>query len=144
MKKNSILFVLVFTFQLAIYSQGCLPNGITFSNQAEIDNFSTNYPGCTEIEGYVTISGDNITNLAGLSGITSIGDYLEIIYNPSLLNINGLAGITSVGGSISLYYNESLTALSGLNNLTTVGSHLEIVENHTSSECDTFNQPSRC
>jgi S-formylglutathione hydrolase FrmB len=51
----------------------CLPQGITFTNQAQIDNFQTNYPGCTEIEGDVTIAGDDITNLNGLSVLTSIG-----------------------------------------------------------------------
>ena len=129
MKKKSIFFILVLTLQLTTYSQGCLPNGVSFSSQTEIDNFQTNYPGCTEIEGYVSISGSDITNVDGLSTITSIGGYLEIIYNPSLSNLTGLEGITSVNGYIALYYNEALTNLAGFNNLTTAGSHLEIVEN---------------
>ena len=129
MKKISVFFILVFTIQLATYSQGCLPNGISFSSQAEIDNFQTNYPGCTEIEGHVSISGNDITNVDGLSTITSIGGYLEIIYNPSLSNVTGLEGITSVDGYIALYYNDALTTLAGFKNLTTAGSHLEIVEN---------------
>ena len=33
----------------------CLPEGITFTTQEQIDNFQTNYPGCTEIEGDVYI-----------------------------------------------------------------------------------------
>ena len=33
----------------------CLPQGIIFTIQAQIDSFQVNYPGCTEIEGYVEI-----------------------------------------------------------------------------------------
>ncbi len=33
----------------------CLPEGITFTTQAQIDNFQLNYPGCTEIEGDMKI-----------------------------------------------------------------------------------------
>ena len=33
--------------------QICLPNGITFTTQGQIDSFSINYPGCSVIGGYV-------------------------------------------------------------------------------------------
>ena len=46
---------LVSTISILEYNNHCLPEGITFSTQAEIDNFQTNYPGCTEIEGDVVI-----------------------------------------------------------------------------------------
>ena len=58
--------------------QACLPDGITFSTQEQIDNFQTNYPNCSEIEGSVAISGDDITNLNGLNVLTSIGGDLMI------------------------------------------------------------------
>ena len=54
----------------------CLPEGITFSTQEEIDNFQINYPYCTEIEGDVIIEGDEITNLDGLSVLNSISGFL--------------------------------------------------------------------
>lgn len=54
----------------------CLPEGIIFSNQAQIDNFNSNYPDCTEIKGGVLIEGNDISNLDGLSIVTSIGGYL--------------------------------------------------------------------
>ena len=50
----------------------CLPEGITFTTQEEIDNFQSNYPGCNEIEGDVEINGDDITNLNGLNVLTSM------------------------------------------------------------------------
>ena len=62
--KNSILFfLLVLTFQANVFSQGCLPEGITFTTQQQINDFQTNYPGCTEIEGDVEILNDNINNV---------------------------------------------------------------------------------
>lgn len=63
--------------------QSCLPQGITFSTQAQIDNFHINYPGCKHIEGEVFIwPGDpnDITNLHGLSGLISCNSTLRIIH----------------------------------------------------------------
>ncbi len=50
MKKVIILLVALVWMNGAI-AQPCLPEGITFTTQAQIDNFQINYPGCTEIEG---------------------------------------------------------------------------------------------
>lgn len=73
----TLLFAIqFFPFAPHLSAQSCLPDGITFSTQEQIDNFQINYPGCTEIEGGVIIEGDGITNLDGLNVINSIGAYL--------------------------------------------------------------------
>ncbi len=80
MKKLSfIIFVLIFC-QITVLSQSCLPDGITFSTQAEIDSFQNNYPNCTEVDGDITIGeyGSDITNLNGLNVLTAIGGNLKI------------------------------------------------------------------
>jgi len=66
--------ILAFLYLNCSFAQTCLPNGIAFYSQTEIDNFPTDYPGCTEILGGLTIVGDSssITNLDGLSQLTSI------------------------------------------------------------------------
>ena len=64
MKRITIIILLLLVAQAIIFSQGCLPEGITFTTQQQIDDFQTNYPGCTEIEGDVEISGDDISNLS--------------------------------------------------------------------------------
>ncbi|RLD59692.1 MAG: hypothetical protein DRJ05_06040, partial [Bacteroidetes bacterium] len=107
MKNLALLFILAFFIQSVASSQPCLPDGIEFTTQAQIDNFQTNYPNCTEIEGDVTIAGDDITNLNGLSVLTSIG---------GALTINGDMGVT----------NSNLTSLTGLDNLTSIGGDLKI------------------
>ena len=107
----------------------CLPQGITFYNQAQIDNFQTNYPNCTEIEGGMTIIGSDITNLNGLNVLTSIGGYLWIDDNAALTSLTGLENITSIGGDLVIYANNALTSLTGLENLTSIGGVLDITYN---------------
>jgi hypothetical protein len=65
------LISIVFT-----HAQSCLPEGIVFESQVQIDNFQYDFPDCTEIEGGVVIEGNDITNLDGLNVITAIGGYL--------------------------------------------------------------------
>ena len=95
----------------------CLPDGITFTTQEEIDNFQTNYPYCTEIEGDVEINGDEIQNLNGLDTVTAIGGDLKINSNDALTSLSGLDSITSIGGELRIVFNTSLTSLSGLENI---------------------------
>ena len=67
MKKLSLLIITLLIIQTTALSQPCLPGGITFNTQMRIDNFQNSHPNCTEIEGDVEISGDDITNLNGLN-----------------------------------------------------------------------------
>jgi hypothetical protein len=118
----------------------CLPQGITFTTQWQIDNFQTNYPGCMGIIGDVTIKGSAITNLNGLSVLTSIGGYLEIRSNSALTSLTGLESLTSIGGYLQIggFYagNHALTSLTGLENLTSIGGNLTISYNSSLSNCD--------
>ena len=110
----------------------CLPEGITLSTQEQIDNFQTNYPGCTGILGSVIIYGSDITNLNGLSVLISIGGNLIIgrYYggqgNPLLSDLNGLENLTYIGGSIVIAGNNALTSLTGLESLNSIGGNLTI------------------
>jgi len=130
---------LYFAYKDFIASQPCLPDGITFTTQAEIDIFQTNYPYCTEIEGDVTISGDDITNLNGLSVLTSIEGDLSIGFydfefgytgNPNLINLTGLEGISIIGGDLSIFDNTTLLNCTGLDNVTSIGGDLLINLNY--------------
>jgi hypothetical protein len=140
MKMFYIILIAVFMISGAS-AQSCLPDGITFSTQAGIDGFQTNYPGCTQIEGRVIIgsqSGSDITNLNGLNVLTSIGGSL-IIGGTNLVNLSGLDNLTSIGGDLQTYIfysyppspagNDSLASFTGLNNLTSIGGKLIISYN---------------
>jgi hypothetical protein len=127
MRITSLITIFAVLFHCAVFSQSCLPEGILFHYQSEIDNFQANYPGCTEIEGDVLIGlGSIIYNLDGLSVLTRIGGGLRMYYNPELVSISGLQNITSIGGWLFIEENEELTSLEGLQNLDTIGGDLRL------------------
>ena len=113
----------------------CLPEGITFSTQAQIDNFQANYPNCTQIEGDVTICGNDISNLNGLNVLNAFGGNL-VIYSTSLINLIGLEGLLSIAGDFQIGYlnwvwvgNNLLTNFAGIGALTSIGGNLYICGN---------------
>lgn len=168
MKILSSFFSLVF-FTLSAFPQSCLPEGITFSNQNQIDSFQTDYPGCTEIVGNVSVDGadSDITNLNGLNVLTTIGGSLVIkntnslnnlsgleklsyignnLYigdftegNYSLVNIDSLYNLKSIGGTLYIYDNPVLRSIEGLFNLTAIGWDLIIWDNDALSDLTGLN-----
>jgi|AntAceMinimDraft_16_1070373.scaffolds.fasta_scaffold48963_1 hypothetical protein len=132
MKKLTLLIVLAWMIQATVSSQPCLPGGIIFMTQAEIDNFQTNYPGCTNIEGNVSIGNGyptDITNLNGLNVVDTIGGYLNINSHVNLTNLTGLEALIFIGDYLLIEENESITSLTGLDALTTIGGDLTFYEN---------------
>ncbi len=132
MKKLLYAILIIFSVNSFVISQPCLPEGITFSAQQEIDSFSVNYPSCTEIEGDVTIkesSSGAITNLNGLSQLTSIWGHLFINNNKALTDLSGLDHLASVGKVVDIRNNNKLTSLSGLNGLISIDRSLYIESN---------------
>ncbi|MEA3446596.1 MAG: T9SS type A sorting domain-containing protein [Bacteroidota bacterium] len=134
MKRILLIFVMGIMLQSFSYGQGCLPNGIHFGTQAEIDNFPSNYPGCTIIEGDVEIyeMGGMITNLDSLIVLTEIHGALRIggfpvMYLPlqNLTSLNGLNNLTSIDSSLFIGTTK-LSNLNGLEQLTSIGGNLTI------------------
>jgi len=120
MKKLTLVVLSIIIVPLIVISQPCLPEGITFETQAQIDSFQINHPNCTEIEGNVYIGvwgGTDITNLNGLNVLTSIGGSVEIKGNDFLSSLSGLDNLTSIGGDVIIEYNDTLTTLTGLDNV---------------------------
>lgn len=124
-----LLFIVLLASR--VFSQSCLPDGIDFTNQVQIDNFQSDYPGCTQIEGNVEISGADITNLDGLNVVNNIGGYLYITNNAILENINGLSLLNYVGGSLLISTNSNLDNLAGLQGLVGVLGDVFISNNET-------------
>jgi len=130
MKTFTLFIVLALFIQTTGSSQPCLPDSTVFTNQADIDNFQINHPNCTEIEGDVTISGNDITNLNGLSVLTSIGGDLYFGGNNSLTSLTGLENVTSIGGDLLIIGGFGLISLTGLDNVTTIGGTLTLTNNY--------------
>jgi hypothetical protein len=140
------LFLSIVGFSSA---QSCLPNGITFGRQAQVDSFPINYPGCTEIEGLVVILTDSIysldslyrlekiayglsidawfpgmsllKSLSGLDNLEEVGGFVSLNSLWQLADLNGLNGLRSMGGSLGITYCDSLYDLSGLDSLKRTG-----------------------
>jgi hypothetical protein len=117
----------VSTLRLNTYSPNntlsCLPDTILLTTQSQIDNFSTNYTGCTNPK-YLLIDGSGaspaITNLNGLSSITEVINKLKISHT-SITSLSALSNLTIIGEALELEHNPLITN-TGLNNLTQLGS----------------------
>ncbi|MBK7338086.1 MAG: T9SS type A sorting domain-containing protein [Saprospirales bacterium] len=116
MKKYFLLLSTV-TFLTSLETSAQCPITIHFSTQAQIDEFPTSFPACTQLPYWVVIQGADITNLDGLSQITSIAADLEISYNDALTSLTGLDNLTTVAGEVSIDFNTALTSLTGLDNI---------------------------
>ncbi|NOR87440.1 MAG: T9SS type A sorting domain-containing protein [Bacteroidales bacterium] len=136
---RAIITFIAIILVLEVYSQSCLPNGIVFSSQEQIDNFQSDYPECSHIEGYLNIGvyavENDITNLNGLNSITQVDGDIQIFSTSNLISLSGLDNLSTVQGSIHLGVSEAgvgnflLADLSGLNGLTYIGNSLEISHN---------------
>lgn len=117
------VFVFFFCFSflnLGLYSQSCLPVGITFYSQSEIDSFPINYPDCTEIEGYLRVYSDSIVNLNGLSQITHIGADVIIGWENNDIIIDdfsGLGNLNYIGGGLYIKKCSQIVNLNGFESL---------------------------
>ncbi len=113
------------------FALSCLPYGDYYlCSQEDVDNFMADYSDCSETNGIVKISGNDITNLNGLNGITSVGFYLNIVQNPELTSLTGLESLHSVSGAVSIGYNPLLTSLTGLGNLASLDGYLSVYNNN--------------
>jgi len=158
--KKFFFLIAIATISISVgLAQGCLPEGITFTTQEQIDSFHVNYPECTEIEGdvYIGSSGINfnimnlnglnvitkiygrldisgchgIGDLSGLNSLTQVGNYLKINDCADLDNFSGLDSLLNIGKGLVISSNEMLTGLQALASLTHIGGELCIANNES-------------
>lgn len=115
--KIILLFALFLTSFFGIAQ--CPTDFIFLSSQADIDNFATNYPGCTNLTHGLRINGSTnaITNLNGLAQITSAE--VLFIQNTHVPNFNGLHNLENVT-SLSLWRNPVIQNLDGFTALESI------------------------
>ena len=139
MKQQCVILAVILLIRIPVIAQPCLPQGITFSTQAQIDSFPFTHPNCTEIQGIVYITGNDITNLNGLSSIVSVGTDLYIRNTSSLTDLSGLNNLISVGNEISIGGNALLNSLDDLGGLAYVGYAFELDYNPSLNNLDGLN-----
>ncbi|MBU2556109.1 MAG: T9SS type A sorting domain-containing protein [Bacteroidetes bacterium] len=121
MKKFLLLFAMLLASAWSLLSQTCLPEGIEFTHQTQIDSFSINYPGCNTIIGNLTIKGDDIVNLDGLGQLRYVMGLLRVTENKIIENLDGLSEIKYPGQVFFISKNPELKQL-----LTLTSPELEI------------------
>jgi len=107
----------------------CTRPVVPILGQDYVDDFD-----CTTISGTLFIRGNDFTNLAGLSELTSVGGDVSIEDSPALASLAGLENLTTIGGSfeigsVGIGGNDALVTLVGLDGLTSVGGNLSIFDN---------------
>ena len=117
MKTLSILSLFFISFNC--FSQ-CPNSDIVLSSQNDIDNFSTNYPNCTQLNNNLRIEGTNATDLTPLSSISSVNVTVYITNNSNLTSLTGLSNLATIGSSFYLEDNTNLTDISALTGLTSI------------------------
>src|ERR1044071_4662852 len=141
MRKNFIRLIacyIVWSFSISNL-QGQVYNGsLTLVSQEQVDAF--NYTSVTGSLIIQEVSAGNITNLNGLSELTSIEGDLTIGFglngNTALANLDGLSNLTSVGWTVSISRNSALQNIAGLSKLISIGQSLSIINNSVLSNLD--------
>ncbi|MEO1078305.1 MAG: hypothetical protein AAFY29_02030 [Pseudomonadota bacterium] len=108
-------------------STECSSPNIELSTQAEVDAFQADFSNggtCSVVTGRLRIRGSDITDLGGLSVLTSVGN-LEVNNSDALADLDGLSGLTSVR-NLEVSNNDSIANLDGLNGLTSVPENLVV------------------
>jgi len=77
-----------------------------------------------------------ITNLNGLSELTSVEGSLDITNNASLTNVDGLAALSEIGWWIDIINNDASTNVDGLASVTSVDMGVNIVSNDALTNVD--------
>lgn len=124
------------SFDLA--REACITCGteqLMLSTQSEVNNFSINYPDCTDFNYGILISGNDITDLTPLNDIISITGGLILEDNPNLESLIGLENLQFVD-EIQIINNHILTDISSLGDLDAQEiTNIEIQNNPQLSSC---------
>ena len=123
---NSGLLVYCLALAPSAWAVDCTPADITLASQAEVDNFQANHGPCDSVANELRIEGEDIVNLAALSGLITIRD-LNLRHNAQLAQLDGLSALTELSG-LWLTGNDVLLNLQGMTALERVGT-LYIVNN---------------
>lgn len=136
MKRFLLVFLIILSSSVA-FSQ--CPDNLTLTSQQAVDNFPVLYPNCTELIFVTEISGSDITNLDGLSNITSASGMIVIHNNPLLTSIEGLSNLTTISRNIQINNNPVLSSLTGLESLEYIGENIRIDNNDSLTDLTGLN-----
>ena len=114
----SVCALLFFKANTQVYTGDLMLN-----TQAQVDGFNF-----TSVTGSLRVLSTNISNLNGLSELTTVGEDFYIA-GTSVVNVDALSNLASVGDLFTINNNRFLTNVDGLYNLADVGGFLSIGDN---------------
>jgi hypothetical protein len=121
MKKSFVVLVTLFgMLSISSASAQTYTGNLSLASQAEVDAF--NY---TDINGSLTVSGADIVDLSPLSVLSSVGSYISISHNASLVAVDGFESLTFLGGGLFVYSNPNLVSFSGFGALPATGDNID-------------------
>ncbi|MBK8850251.1 MAG: T9SS type A sorting domain-containing protein [Saprospiraceae bacterium] len=134
----SLFSLVLLSATSTLYAQACLPQGVVFTTQNELNQFKTTYPDCKIIEGdlvvgsYSTliIKNKDIVNLSPLGNIEEVKGNLIISSIENLIDLSALAKLKKVGKDIIIQGNSKMESLKGLEKITGVEGKLELFSNN--------------
>ncbi|MBK8850392.1 MAG: hypothetical protein IPN73_09550 [Saprospiraceae bacterium] len=136
---KAILFLILLFLSTFLCSQETCSGNIIFRRQSQIDSFPITNPGCTEVNGFITITGSDITNIDSLYSIREIKGDLVIRYTTKLKSLRGLSNLENVSLGFILIFNDSLSTIDQFNALKSA-SYIDIQDNNHLTEIAGFNK----
>lgn len=110
---RNLLFIITLVFNLTVITSQvkaeCPTGNVELLSQAAVNTFVAEHAACNTIPGDLKISGNDITDLSGLSFITNIIGKIDILDNNILTNLTGLDNVTFIGESLNITGNTMLT-----------------------------------
>ncbi|SEJ66350.1 Por secretion system C-terminal sorting domain-containing protein [Dyadobacter sp. SG02] len=97
----------------ALQAQTCNFTDLRLNSQSAVNSFNST---CKTVNGDITLSGADITDLSPLQNIETINGKLTIQNNPALSSLNGLKNLTTAQ-HLLIYTNNLLNDLTGLEKL---------------------------
>ena len=134
MSKAQTMLVVCLNFLFLQFTYAQCPTGdIILPNQAAINSFVTDYPGCTALSGKLVIgqagaTASDITSLAPLSVLQST-EGLVVTSTTLLDDLQGLHNLTSIEGDILIHNNMELDELTQLQQATSSVKSISILSN---------------
>ena len=134
---NFLVFLaLIISTPYTSYAQKCKPYDNFIYQQSQIDDFKKNYPGCKEIDGWLTITGEDIINLDSLGEIEIFNGGISL-NNTNLKNLFPINNVDSITGLFSIINNEMLESLLGFDNVISL-TNISIRSNSKLKEINAF------
>ncbi|HOY13418.1 MAG TPA: thrombospondin type 3 repeat-containing protein [Saprospiraceae bacterium] len=122
--RTLVNFILCVVFSYASYSQSCNVGTLLFTNQAQVDQFPANYPGCSNVNGNIGITG-TVENLDSLIQIERIVGSLQISNAQNVIASKGFGNLEIIGSDFIIYF-SALDSLGGFSKLRKIGGNFRI------------------